>query len=266
MYKCRFCNKEFESRYQLTGHVTHCLKNPKYESNKEQCTNNIKKRSNTNSVKEHITCFCSFCGKEITSTKSGITFHENRCKENPNRKHHTGNKGATIGHTAWNKGLTSETDERVKKAAKTRRERYENGMYDLTGHKWTDEQKHEISVKRKQYLLEHPDEHVWKRNSKFISKPCEYLKKQFQENGIYYEEEFTPFNDFNYAVDIAWPETKIGIEVNGNQHYNNDGTLKDYYLKRHQLFESRGWNLLELHYTKCFNFNIDEFVKEHKLT
>ena len=48
-------------------------------------------------------------------------------------------------------------------------------------------------------------------------------------------------------IDIAFPDIKLGIEINGNQHYNSDGTLKDYYQERHNLIEEAGWKLLEVH-------------------
>ena len=61
--------------------------------------------------------FCKFCGKECKNKKSLIQ-HEIRCKDNPNRvdlsymdKIHSNNKG----RIPWNKGLTKETDERIKK-------------------------------------------------------------------------------------------------------------------------------------------------------
>lgn len=85
------------------------------------------------------------------------------------------------------------------------------------------------------------------------------LKSFLKEKGIKFIEEYEPFNDVNYCVDIAFPDEKIAIEVNGNQHYNKDGSLKDYYQKRHDLFVERGWKIFEIHYTKCYNIDIDYF-------
>lgn len=119
--------------------------------------------------------------------------------------------------------------------------------------------KKHLSEKRKQWLKDHPNEHVWKRNTKFISKPCENFKKYLLSKGIKFVEEYTPFDDVNYSLDIAWPDEKIGIEINGNQHYNLDGSLGNYYSKRHKLFENRGWKIIEIHYTKCYNIKINDF-------
>ena len=47
---------------------------------------------------------CEFCNREFSRHTSRI-FHQNRCSKNPNK----------IEKTVWNKGLTKETDDRVKK-------------------------------------------------------------------------------------------------------------------------------------------------------
>lgn len=133
MFKCKYCNKEFESKYKLAGHSTHCKLNPNYEKNKVVCDNITKSISKR--TKEIITNTCPYCNNEIKSTKSGITFHINRCKENPNRKIHPGNHGHTVGHIAWNKGLTSENNERVKKQVEKRKENYINGKWTQNWHK-----------------------------------------------------------------------------------------------------------------------------------
>jgi hypothetical protein len=43
--------------------------------------------------------------------------------------------------------------------------------------------------------------------------------------------------------------------VNGNQHYKdkNYQILNDYCQKRHELIEKEGIEVLEVHYSKCFN-------------
>jgi len=109
-----------------------------------------------------------------------------------------------------------------------------------------------ISEGRKKYLKENPDKHPWKKN-RGKSVPCENVKKFLSSEGMNFVEEFSPLEDRNFSIDIAFPDIKFGIEVNGNQHYNRDGTLKSYYQERHDLIKSAGWELLELHYSLCFN-------------
>ena len=93
---------------------------------------------------------------------------------------------------------------------------------------------------------------IWK-NNKFISTPCEKLKSIFIENGFNFEAELQPINDRFYSIDIAFIDKGIGIEVNGNQHYNNDKELKDYYKQRKEIIEKKGWKLYDIHYSKIYD-------------
>jgi transposase len=118
----------------------------------------------------------------------------------------------------------------------------------------TEEEKRKLSEKRKTYLKNNPDKHPWRSNDKFQSKPCENVKKFLTELGISYVSEFQPMVEGRFfSIDIAIPNKKIALEINGNQHYEKDGTLKPYYQERHDILEKYGWNILEIHYSTCFN-------------
>lgn len=120
-------------------------------------------------------------------------------------------------------------------------------------HKWTVEERKEISEKRKKFLRENPDKHPWKSKEKFKSKPCEYLKQRLRENGYqFFEEQGILGCDKNYSLDIFFPQIKVAIEVNGNQHYDRFGDLLPYYQERHNEIESFGIKLLELPYNYCY--------------
>ena len=117
----------------------------------------------------------------------------------------------------------------------------------------TEETKRKISEKRKLYLKNNPDKHPWKRSDKFKSVPCEKLKQILKEKNINFVEEWQPVEDRYFSIDIAFPDIKLGIEINGNQHYNTDGSLKRYYQERHDIITEHGWRLIELHYSTCFD-------------
>lgn len=127
--------------------------------------------------------------------------------------------------------------------------------------KHTDKSKEKISKGRKKYLNENPDSHPWKRKDKNISIPCEYLKNILLNNKIVFVEEFRPSKRL-YRIDIAFPDKKLGIEVNGNQHYNKDGSLKDYYKDRNLFIKDLGWELLEIHYSLVYNDKIVNIINE----
>jgi very-short-patch-repair endonuclease len=117
----------------------------------------------------------------------------------------------------------------------------------------------QLSKKRIKYLKENPDKHPWRNKNKQISVPCEKVKKFLSERNIKFIEEYQPLKNRFFSIDIAFPDIKLGIEINGNQHYNRDGTLKEYYQKRHNLLLENGWNILELHYS--ISWNLDKLEK-----
>ena len=75
---------------------------------------------------DHDDLYCKFCGKECKN-KNSLTQHELRCSKNPNRKVFINPNFNNQGRVAWNKGLTKETDERVRKNAESRVVSYQVG-------------------------------------------------------------------------------------------------------------------------------------------
>lgn len=128
--------------------------------------------------------------------------------------------------------------------------------------KHTDENKKKMSNIRNEYLKNNPDKHVWKKSTKFKSVPCENVKKYLNDNNIIFIEEYRPLTDRFFSIDIAFPEKLLGIEINGNQHYDHDGKLKKYYQDRHDLIINKGWTLLEYQSKLCFNINFLNDLKE----
>lgn len=118
---------------------------------------------------------------------------------------------------------------------------------------------------RKKWLSENIDKHPWKKNDKFKSYPCEVLKAELIKNSINFIEEFSVFN---YSIDIYIPHLNLGLEVNGNQHYDKDKNLTEYYQNRHNKIEEIGIKLIEIHYTHCFNnklFEIIDFINKYSI-
>jgi hypothetical protein len=120
----------------------------------------------------------------------------------------------------------------------------------------TEATKRFLAEKRKQWLKENPEKHPWRKKDKFQSIPCNLLKKILAEEGLSFLTEYMPLAERFFSVDIAFPDKKIGIEVNGNQHYEKDGRLKAYYQERHDIIENNGWKLLELHYSVIYHNDI----------
>jgi very-short-patch-repair endonuclease len=121
--------------------------------------------------------------------------------------------------------------------------------------KWSEEEKIEISKRRKKWLSENPEKHPWKKNTKFKSIPCEFLKNNLKELNIEFFEEVTISKEKNYSADILIPSKNLIIEVNGNQHYDKLGKLIPYYQERHDFISALGWKILEIHYSLAFNID-----------
>lgn len=125
-------------------------------------------------------------------------------------------------------------------------------------HRHTEATKKKLSEQKINFYKAHPEKHHWKRHDKFKSIPCEKLKAWMTSKDVVFISEYSiPDLTRSFSIDIAFPDKMVGIEINGNQHYNPDGSLKPYYQIRHNLIEAAGWKLYELHYSVCFH--LDEF-------
>ena len=178
--------------------------------------------------------YCKKCEKEISKKESG------------NHKRWCGNKKAIEDSycKTCNKPIKNTRTNSVRKYCS--RTCLNKGVY-------TKEFKQKISNSRKKYLKENPYSHPWRSKNKFSSVPCEKLKKFLKEENIDFVEEYQPLEDRFFSIDIAIPEVMFGIEVNGEQHYNRDKTLKKYYQQRHNIIKSKGWTIYEIHYSNVYD-------------
>ena len=142
------------------------------------------------------------------------------------------------------------------KTSLIRRKMFNWGLKSQYEYKHSPESKAKLSISRKNFLKNNPDKHPWKSKDKFKSKPCENLKSIISELNVSFVSEYQPSNDRFFSIDIAFPDKMIGIEVNGNQHYNRDGSLKEYYMGRTLFLENLGWKIYQFHYSCCFNIEI----------
>lgn len=80
---------------------------------------------------DHFDLFCKYCGKECKN-KNSLVQHEIRCKCNPNKcnmditpREGFNNKG----RVAWNKGLTKEINDSIKKQSETFKKNEQLGLH-----------------------------------------------------------------------------------------------------------------------------------------
>ena len=184
---------------------------------------------------------CPICGKIYL--KYGICSHIWRVHTKEGKEF-----SKKLSYPAWNKGLTKETDERVRKIG----ERYrENLRYDKIKHPWIGRQHKEITKKKISESMKkaHKEGRAW--NIGFLrwkfrrpSYPEQFFMKviqnEFNNKNYFYE---FPFN--KYSLDFAWPESKKYIEIDGEQHdrfeeYKERDRRKDDALKK------EGWTILRI--------------------
>lgn len=94
-----------------------------------------------------------------------------------------------------------------------------------------------------------------------LSVPCEYLKNELRKRNIEFnqEEPLLLHLGYLYRADIVFHNYKTVLEVNGKHHYRENGTLTEYFQKRHDLFVNEGWRVFEIPSIKVMSLN---FVNE----
>lgn len=121
----------------------------------------------------------------------------------------------------WNKGLTKETDERVKKGAKTLSSNIKNGLTKQFDHKkyWTEERRKEQSERKKKLYSEHPEKHPNVKlagNRLKMTYPEQVTLDWLNEHSIKNEHNYHFITEkFNRYIDFYLPDLNIFVEVDG---------------------------------------------------
>lgn len=231
VFECNKCGKEITgNRGHLVSHQRNC---------DGQGTSLDKKKANRGPIK------CPKCGKEVHTRKAE---HLERCDGTPWRRHEAKIAPGTRG--GWNKGLTKETSEAIRRGRKTLREGYESGR--LTAHnkgkKHSEETKEKISKSRKQFLRENPDQvpYLLNHSSKGPSYPEKYFRSLIEKERIdlgYHKQVGL------YQLDFFNEELKIDLEIDGEQHYA-DERIKASDERRTQFLEDAGWKVIRVRWSE----------------
>ncbi len=104
------------------------------------------------------------------------------------------------------------------------------------------------------FQLKAPFGNGWRSHNGF-SRPCNHLRDTLTRMGLSFVPEFHVLEQRRFLIDIAFPELKLGIEVNGTFHYQNrqEETLTTYHQERHNLITQAGWILIEVPYDRVWN-------------
>lgn len=186
---------------------------------------------------------CKFCGK-ICKNANSLRNHERLCKLNPERQESSWVK---FNHErgAWNKGLTKETDERLRLQGLVLSEHYASGeiVSHNKGQTMSYEQRQKLSIARKRYLKENPDKvpYILNHHSNGDSYPEKYFKAILDNEKIEYKQNYY---QNGYFLDFAWPEKKLYLEIDGEQHYV-DERIVEHDKVRTETLSNEGWVCVE---------------------
>lgn len=167
----------------------------------------------------HEGLVCQFCGKEC-KTKNSLCNHERLCRENPNRQEPYKN---TKSRTAWNKGLTKETDERILKASKTYAYNKALGKHNIPRGDDNAAKRPDVKEKISKTILEKSRKGEWHKS---LAKDMHYQYKDVDLDGTW-ELRYAKFLDSN---NISWERCKRRfsyIYKNKNHYYTPDFYLPD---------------------------------------
>lgn len=168
------------------------------------------------------TYICKFCGK-VCKNQNSLRNHERLCPSNPDRNY----VSHTLGKTAWNKGLTKETDLRVKKNSESVSIAMKNSelVKEHLSNMWTDELRQKQSERKKKLYSEHPEKHPNVKlagNRGKMTYPEQLTFDWLNEHSIQNEHNYHFVTDkFNRYVDFYLPTLNMFIEVDG-EHWHKD--------------------------------------------
>jgi len=225
MIQCDKCKRIFKTRRSYTRH-----KNSKYG-----CNPNKKKKKNID-----------FSDKIILEIRKKYIKGESQRRLNSIHNYTATQIKLAI------KGIKRDLNEAVKLSHKLYPESY----------KHSEETKKKISKRRKEWLKKNRNKHNWRFNKE--SEPERILREWMENELSCYTiiAEYTPKNfERNFRLDFAVLEIKFDIEVNGNQHYNKDGSLVKYYKERQNYIESKGWKVINIPFDNIL-YNFENVKKE----
>lgn len=193
---------------------------------------------------------CPLCGKEYP--KAGITSHMFRTHTERGKLHNPfiSLKDKPI----WNKGLTKETDERLKRTSETHKANLKAGKIipSQLGKPISPEHKQKISKAMK---LAHKEGRAWNIGmSRWNNKPSypetffmRAISNEFEDKNYVRE-----FNVGIYAIDFAWISKKLAIEIDGQQHHRfEDYKQRD--IRKDKCLTENGWTILRIAWIDMYN-------------
>ena len=245
--KCQYCQKEFKRECGLAMHERTCKDNPNRKPLENHICNFPAKQSKEGGWS------CCYCDSRF-KTRKDLYLH--RDKVHPDRK-----------NVHWNKGLTKETNESIKRQSETYHSNIINGKIipSKLGKSVSDSTKSKISSSMKIAHAEGRAHNIGE--CRWNNKPSypeqwfmNMMENEFnQKVDIDYQREFS-FHKF--SIDFAWPDKKICVEIDGEQHQKfQEQIVRDF--EKDSLLKDEGWIEIRRSWKYIFN-NTKQFIEEIK--
>ena len=277
IYKCDYCGKEFSKSTSLAAHLTHCkefyLKRDGNLDNCNKATQKFVEKYKGKATKSYGTYICE-CGK-IFNTKQAYAGHCCGCEvhlgHKPNKRIRNDSKDGGWKCTECHKIFRTRQelqnhrkefhsypnknkhagkhilDEKVfckycnqsfstLSGLKNHEKCCKNNPNRINGksHKHSEETRKKLSKKLKKY---YEGSCQWATvREKRKSYPEQYFDNIFIDAEQNYHAN-------RFFLDLAWPDKKIYIEIDGEQHYK-DNKLIDRDIERDKLLKQEGWTLI----------------------
>lgn len=220
------------------------------------------KRSNKSiSIKINDNLFeCKKCKKQFT--KNGIGSHYFRSHTKKGKAH---DPFLNVVRKGWNKGLTKETDNRVKKITDKIIDGYKSGR--LKAHFKGKTHSTEVRLKLSNSMKKaHKENRAWNiGKSRWNNKPSypESLFMKVIENDFDDKNYKREFSFDRYSLDFAWIDKKKCIEIDGEQHERFQ-EIKDRDLKKDKLLKLNKWKILRIKWKDFYN-NPKKYIRKANL-
>ena len=173
--------------------------------------------------------------------------------KNPNKKDMSGENNPRYGKASWNKGLTKDTDDRVKNnglsVSKALQDKMSNGWkpFFATDEFWTEEERNKRSEEKKLLYKEHPEKHPNRilASKNYRTYPEKIVYDWLANHNISFIEQYLTesYNGKRY-VDFYLPDNNLYIEVDG-EYWHSQSKDKDE-LKDRYAYEIQGIDTLRI--------------------
>lgn len=210
---------------------------------------------------------CKYCDRECKNLNS-LKNHERLCKKNPDRQEIVSNfikfnqERKEKGLPGVNKGKTKDNCEWKRKATEKLKNRYDSGEI-VTWNKGLTKDSDERVAKYAQFVSdtmkkkhESGEAYYWGKYGD-LSYPEQYFLDIFSSPEFCNNDFIHNYHLGPYKLDFAWPDQKLCIEVDGDQHYRTQKRI-DSDTRRDKYCEERGWTIIRIKWSDFDKLNRKE--------